>query len=151
MSFKQIWKPVLLAAGFIASAQENKTLVDRVGSTGFLQIEAESFKTLNAKQKELAYWLSQASIAVDPIIYDQVSRWGLRQKALLEMVVAQPQGIQPDVYRKITDFTKLFWANKGNHSEMTAQKFLPDFTFEELKAAVRTASKVECRPKSWTS
>lgn len=140
MLMKQVWKPILLAAGFIGWAQEDKTLVDRVGSTGFLQIEAASFKDLNAKQKELAYWLSQASIAVDPIIYDQVSRWGLRQKAVLEMVVAHPQGVKPDVYKKITDFTKLFWVNKGNRSEQTAQKFLPDFTFDELKAAVLTAS-----------
>ena len=141
MPFKRVSKIVLLAAGFIGWAEENKTLVDRVGTTGFVQVEAESFKSLNAKQKELAYWLSQASIAIDPIIYDQVSRWGLRQKAVLETVLAHPQGVKPDVYKKIADFTKLFWANKGNHNEMTAQKFLPDFTFDELKTAVQAASK----------
>ena len=41
--------------------------------------------------------------------------------------------------RKIADFTKLFWANRGNHNEMTAQKFLPEFSFEELKAAAAAA------------
>jgi dipeptidyl-peptidase-3 len=125
----------------IAAAQDNKTLVDRVGSTGFLQLEADSFNGLNAKQKELAYWLSQASIAIDPIIYDQLSRWGLRQKEVLELVVAHPDGIDPLVYKKITDFTKLFWGNKGNHNENTAQKFLPGFTFDELREAVITALK----------
>jgi dipeptidyl-peptidase-3 len=63
----------------------------------------------------------------------------LRQKAVLELVVAHPQGIDPGVYRKISDFTKLFWANKGNHNETTAQKFLPDFTFEDLRKAAVTA------------
>lgn len=125
----------------IAAAQDNKTLVDRVGSTGFLQLEADSFNGLNAKQKELAYWLSQASIAIDPIIYDQLSRWGLREKELLELVVAHPQGIDPGVYKKITDFTKLFWGNKGNHNENTSQKFLPECTFEEFREAVITALK----------
>ena len=38
-------------------------------------------------------------------------------------------------YGKIIAFTKLFWANRGNHNENTAQKFLPDFTFDELKEA----------------
>ena len=55
--------------------------------------------------------------------------------------------MNPQVLRKITDFTKLFWANRGNHNEMTAQKFLPEFTFEELKAAAppRTcAAEVRC-------
>ena len=114
---------------------DNAALVDRVGSTGFVQLEAESFKTLTLKEQALAYWLTQASIAIDPINYDQNSRLGLRQKRLLEEIVRHPQGVNPQALRKITDFTKLFWANRGNHNEMTAQKFLPEFTFEELKAA----------------
>ncbi len=116
--------------------------VDRVGSTGFLQIEADSFKDLKPKQKELAYWLSQASVAIHPIIYDQLSPWGLRQKAILEPIVAHPNSIKPEVLKKIVDFTKLFWANRGNHNDYTAQKFLPDFTFDELKeAAIAVAGK----------
>lgn len=130
---------LVCSIGSLLSAQENKDLVDRVATTGFLQLEANSFNHLTAKQKELAYWLSQASIAIDPIIYDQLSRWGLRQKAVLELVVAHPEGIRPDVHKKITDFAKLFWGNKGNHNEQTAQKFLPDFTFDQLKQAALAA------------
>ena len=122
-------------------AADNSSLVDRVGSTGFVQLEAESFKTLPLREQTLAYWLTQAAIAIDPINYDQNSVWGLRQKRLLESILLHPQGVDPKVLRKITDFTKLFWANRGNHNEMTAQKFLPEFTFEELKAAAgKTAS-----------
>ena len=44
-------------------------LVDRVDTTAFLQVEANSFNTLTPKQQALAYWLSQAAIAIDPIIY----------------------------------------------------------------------------------
>ena len=114
-------------------------LVDRVGATGFIQVQAPSFHTLDAKQKHLAYWLTEAAIAVDPIIYDQLSRFGVRQKRLLEGVVAHPQGIDAATMRSITAFAKLFWANRGNHNEMTAQKFLPEFTVEQLKGAARTA------------
>jgi dipeptidyl-peptidase-3 len=110
--------------------------VDRVGSTGFVQLEADSFRRLTPRQQALAYWLSQASIAINPIIFDQLSRFGLRQKRVLELIVAHPN---PDVdraaYAKIVAFTKLFWANRGNHNETTAQKFLPEFTFEQLRAA----------------
>ena len=76
-------------------AEGANVLVDRVGNTGFLQLHAESFNSLDPKQKELAYWLSQASIAIDPIIYDQLSAYGIRQKRLLEEIVAHPQGIDP--------------------------------------------------------
>ena len=118
-----------------AAAAQDGALADRVGNTGFVQLTAESFHKLTPREQALAYWLSQASIATDPIIYDQLSRFGLRQKRLLETVVGHPQGVQPDAMKKIVDFTKLFWANKGNHNEMTSQKFLPACTFEELKAA----------------
>ncbi len=118
-----------------AVAADNSALVDRVGTTGFVQLEAESFQKLPLKEQTLAYWLSQASIAIDPINYDQNSIWGLRQKRLLEAIVSHAAPANP----KITAFTKLFWANRGNHNEMTAQKFLPEFSVEDLKTAAASA------------
>jgi dipeptidyl-peptidase-3 len=79
--------------------------------------------------------LSQASIDTDTIIYDQLSRFGLRQKRLLETIVTHPEGVNADVMKTIVAFTQLFWANKGNHNELTSQKFLPECTFAEFKAA----------------
>lgn len=116
-------------------APARTSLVERVGTTGILQLEADSFRSLSPRQKILAYYLSEAAIAVDPIIYDQLSRFGLRQKRILEAVVSHPQGVPPATLKKITDYTKLFWANTGNHNSYTAQKFLPDFTYEELEGA----------------
>lgn len=124
-----------------AAAKRQSALVDRVGDTGFVQVKAESFRTLNAKQQELAYWLYEAAIAIDPIIYDQLSAYALREKRLLEEVIAHKEGIDPQVMKKITDYTKLFWANRGNHNDLTAQKFVPDFSFDDLKNAAQTAQK----------
>ena len=114
-------------------------LVERVGDTGFIQLQARSFAQLDDKQKQLAYWLTQASIAIDPINYDQLSRFGLRQKRLLEGVVARHAGVPPAVFGKIREYALLFWANRGNHNETTAQKFVPAFTFEELHDAALKA------------
>ncbi|MCU1258317.1 MAG: putative dipeptidyl-peptidase [Bryobacterales bacterium] len=122
-------------------------LVDRVGSTAFIQVEAESFKGLTPKQQALAYWLTQASIAIDPIIYDQLSRFGLREKRLLEAVVSQKDKVDGALYSKVSDYTKLFWANKGNHNEATAQKFLPEFTADELKRALEQAGHKDLMPE----
>ena len=124
-----------------ACCQTPSARVDVVGSTGFVQLEADSFRSLSPREQALAYWLSEASIAINPINYDQCSRFGLRQKRVLELIVAHPEGVDPKVYAKILAFTKLFWANRGNHNETTAQKFLPDFTFEQLQAAARAAGK----------
>ena len=123
----------LLLCGLLPAASP---LVDRVDTTAFLQVGADSFNSLTPKQQALAYWLSQAAIAIDPIIYDQLSRYGLRQKALLEAVVANKAKVDSAVYAKVLDYTKLFWANRGNHNENTSQKFLPAFTPEELNRAL---------------
>ena len=67
------------------------SLVERVRDTGFLQLYAESFKQKPLKQQVLAYWLSMAAIAVNPIVYDQNSAYGLRIKHLLEQILTYSQ------------------------------------------------------------
>jgi hypothetical protein len=112
----------LLPAGLLLA---ESPLVERVDTTAFIQIEARSFNSLTSKQQALAYWLQQSSIAIDPIIYDQLSRFGLRQKRVLEAVVASKAQVDPTVYIHVLEFTKLFWGNKGNHNELTSQKVMP--------------------------
>ena len=114
-------------------------VVERVGDTAFLRVPASSFATLTPREQALAYWLTQAAIAIDPIIYDQFSAYGLRQKRVLEEIVAHSGGVNPMVRDKIAAYTKVFWANRGNHNDITSQKFLPEFTFAELRLAAASA------------
>ena len=123
------------------STEPTSSLVERVGDHGFVQLQAPSFGQLTPRQKALAYWLTQASIAIDPIIYDQLSQFGIRQKRLLEEIVAHPAGIAPDAFAKIRSYALLFWANRGNHNDYTAQKFLPTFTLDDLSQAAATAQR----------
>ena len=132
---------LVVALSSAAFAQQQTPLAERVGDTGFIQIESPSFDQLDAKQKALAYYLTQASIAIDPIIYDQLSRYGLREKRVLEDIVARPSAVAPQTFGKIRDYALLFWANRGNHNETTGQKFLPAFTAGELREAALAAQK----------
>jgi len=132
----------LLASVLIPGASGAASpLVEKVDTTAFIQIEAKSFAGLTPKQQALAYWLSQSSIAIDPVIYDQLSRFGLRQKQMLEAVIVNKDKVDSVIYGKILNFTKLFWANKGNHNELTSAKFLPAFTPDELKHALEQAGR----------
>src|SRR5215471_17525178 len=132
---------LLLAALVSAGSQAATTpLVERVADTGFLQLQADSFHQLDARQQALAYWLTQASIAIDPIIYDQLSQFGIRQKRVLEEILSHEPAIASNpgdraVLSKIRTYALLFWANRGNHNETTGQKFLPTFTAAELDQA----------------
>ena len=135
---------LILISLFLALAARGQStgkdpLVERVGDTGFVRVDVVSFQSLDARQQQLAYWLTQAAVALDPIVYDQFSRFGLRQKRLLEGIVAHSNGANPSLDAKIAEFTKLFWANRGNHNDLTSQKFLPRFTFEELQRAALAA------------
>ena len=94
---------LLVLAIFTAAAQTKPTaLVERVKDTGFIQLQAPSFERLTPREKALTYWLTQAAIAIDPIIYDQQSAYGLRQKRVLEGIVSHPKGIPAPVFGKDT-------------------------------------------------
>jgi dipeptidyl-peptidase-3 len=135
MKFCTLVVSMVLAAQSASSSR----IVERVGDTAFLELQSDSFKQLDSRHQELAYWLTQASVAIDPIIYDQLSRFGLREKRLMEEVAARPPGIDPGAFTKLREYALLFWANRGNHNENTGQKFLPAFTFDELQNAALTA------------
>src|SRR5262245_49065939 len=89
----------LIVVGAQPAPQPASTIVERVGDTGFIQLQADSFRDLKLPQQALAFWLTQASIAIDPIIYDQLSAYGLRQKRLLEEIVARPANIPPATFQ----------------------------------------------------
>src|SRR5436309_2050120 len=134
-------------------ATERSTLVERVGPNGFVQVEADSFTDLSDRQKMLAYWLSQASIAIDPIIYDQMSRFGLQQKRILDAIVSNPRGINPSVMKKITEFTKLFWANRSIARAGRTEVCQPDSmrtisrrrsAFSRRRASMRSLDRRRC-------
>ena len=96
-----------LAIWMQGTAGQNKgPLVETVADTGFIQLEARSFAQLDARQKTLTYWLMQASIAIDPIIYDQLSRFGLREKRLLEGVMAHQAAVNPAAFTKIREYAR---------------------------------------------
>lgn len=121
------------------AAAQPPALVKLVGSTGLVQITAPDFNSLTPRQKLLAYWLSQAAIAIDPIIYDQLSPYGTELKTLLEGIAAHRQTLPASLRGKVMDYTDLFWVNHGNYNNTTFHKFLPAFTPSELKQAAEIA------------
>ncbi len=104
-----------------------------------MQLEAPSFEKLPLQQQTPGH-LADAGV-------DCHRPYHLRPELQVGAAAEAAAGGNPEAsgrresaaLRKITDFTKLFWANRGNHNEMTAQKFLPEFSFEELKAAAAVA------------
>ncbi|HTQ78510.1 MAG TPA: peptidase M49 [Thermoanaerobaculia bacterium] len=134
---------VLLAAPWAAwgapAAASPGPLVERIGRRAFIQVETPSFEKLPVAQRILAYHLTRAAIELDPIIYDQMSTYGLAAKRLLGAMVDRPERLPAASRPAIVEYAKLFFASSGNHDETTNQKFLPGLSFEEFAQAAEAA------------
>ena len=70
MQRQTAWRRFLLVpvmAGQLTAQQQpppQSPMIERVGDTGFIQLQADSFRHLDARHQALAYWLTQASIAM---------------------------------------------------------------------------------------
>jgi dipeptidyl-peptidase III len=122
-----------------AAAPPASPMVDRIGLTAFVEVQAPSLPGLPLRQRLLAYHLAQAAIQLDPVFYDQMSSYGLEAKRLLGALVEDPGRLPPATRPAIVEYAKLFFASHGNHEETTSRKFLPRFSYEELAAAAEQA------------
>jgi dipeptidyl-peptidase-3 len=123
----------------LAAAPAPSPLVQRIGDSGFLQVETPSFSRLTPKQRLLAYHLAQAAIQLDPVFYDQMSAYGLTAKRLLGALVERPERLPEGSRKAIVEYATLFFGNGGNHNETTSLKFLPGISFEEFSRAAEAA------------
>jgi len=64
--------------------------------------------------------------------------------------LTHPQGLDPGFRDRLLLYLKLFWINNGNHNDRTRQKFVPEFSFDELKIAAEQARR-QGRASSWRS
>ena len=65
---------------------------------------------MSPKEQQLAYWLSEAAIAIDPVIYDQLSPTGLEEKRLLGALIEKPERLPAESREAIVKFAKLHFA-----------------------------------------
>jgi dipeptidyl-peptidase-3 len=152
------WRLIVLAAGFTAacstpgaqppasagapaaaSSGERKYLLETVDDASVIQMYADGFDALPLKEKTLVWHLYQAALAGRDIFYDQKHRNALEMRALVEAVVAYPQGVDGATLAQVQRYAKLFWINSGPYNNLTAQKFVLQTTPEAFAAAVKTA------------
>ena len=114
-------------------------LLERVGEAAVVQLYADGFERLSVRDKILCWHLYQAALAGRDIYYDQRYAHNLEMRAVLEAILRHPAGVDPQTLDAITRYTKLFWINTGPFNNLTARKFVPDFTPEALSAGLAAA------------
>jgi dipeptidyl-peptidase-3 len=113
---------------------------DRFADIQVLRYEIPGFDELTPKQKELAYYLSEAANCGRDIIYDQKYKHNLAIRKTIEAVLTSYQGDKSaDDYKKFETYAKkVFFAN-GIHHHYSNMKFVPECSFEFFAAAVKAA------------
>jgi dipeptidyl-peptidase-3 len=111
---------------------------DRFADIQVLRYEIPGFNELTPKQKELAYYLSEAANCGRDIIYDQKYKHNLAIRKTIEAILASYQGDKTtDDYKKFETYAKkVFFAN-GIHHHYSNMKFVPECSFEFFAAAVK--------------
>lgn len=105
-----------------------------------VQVYADGFQSLPLKQKTLIYHLYQAALAGRDIFIDQHHKDALEMRAIVEQIVAHPQGVDAGTLAEVQRYTKLFWLNNGPYNNLTARKFVLNCTPQAFAAAVKAST-----------
>ena len=121
------------------SEGDRKYFLEKVRNVLVVQAYADEFEGLSLKQKMLAWHLYRSAIAGRDIYYDQSHKHALKIRNILEAVIENPEGIDPEVYENILEYTKMFWINVGQYDHKTSRKFVPNFSFLQFSKAASIA------------
>ncbi len=123
-----------------AAADENEYRVEQFADLQILRYRVPGFEELTLKQKELVYYLTQAALEGRDILFDQNGKYNLRIRRLLESVYLNYQGERnSEDFRGMELYLKRVWFSNGIHHHYGADKFVPGFSADFLREAVRKA------------
>ncbi len=92
-----------------------------------LRYQVPGFQNLTAKEKELCYYLYQASLSGRDIIYDQKSKYGILLRKTIENIYATYKGDRTTAdWKKFEEYAGRFWFSNGNHHHYGNEKFFPE-------------------------
>lgn len=103
-----------------------------------LRYKVEGFEQLSLQEKTFIYYLQEAALQGRDILFDQNGRYNLRIRRLLEAVYTDYAGDHKgDFYTALTTYLKRVWFSSGIHHHYGCEKFIPEFTADDLRAAAK--------------
>ncbi len=110
---------------------------ERFADIQLLRYRLPGFEHLTAKQKELIYYLSQATIYGRDITFDQFGKYNLRIRKLLEIIYLDRRGNDSsDDFRALEVYLKRVWFSNGIYHHYGCVKFVPGFSEDYLRRCV---------------
>jgi dipeptidyl-peptidase-3 len=91
-----------------------------------LRYQVPDFEKLSPKEKELAYYLYEATLSGRDIIYDQKSKHGILLRKVIEAIYETYTGDKKSAeWAQFTEYCGRFWFSNGNHHHYGNEKFIP--------------------------
>lgn len=113
----------------VKTENEFKWEVDRFADIRVLRYKVPSFEKLNPKQKQLVYYLAQASLAGRDIIWDQNYKHNLAIRKAIESIFNNYNGDKTTAdWKNFEIYAKRVFFSNGIHHHYSMNKFLPEFS-----------------------
>jgi dipeptidyl-peptidase-3 len=131
-----------------AGGESFRVEAERFADVRVLRYRVPGFEALDARTKELLYYLYEAALCGRDIIYDQKYRYNLAVRRTLEQILRHyPGNRATDDFRALTEYLKRIWFANGMHHHYAHDKFEPGFSAKAFADFVRqTPAEFPVRP-----
>lgn len=121
------------------TADDFKYADEQFADLQMLRYKVQGFEDLTLKQKELVYYLSEAALEGRDILFDQNGKYNLTIRKMLETVYTDFKGDKADDnFKGMETYLKRVWFSNGIHHHYGSEKFVPNFSPEFFRAALKT-------------
>jgi dipeptidyl-peptidase-3 len=108
-----------------------EVLAESFADIQVLRFDVPGWNELSAKQKELAYYLYEASLAGRDIFYDQNGKNNLLVRKTIETIFDTYQGEKSgDNWDKFKEYAGRVWFSSGVFHHYSNDKFVPECSFQ---------------------
>jgi dipeptidyl-peptidase-3 len=122
----------------VTNAKAFKWITEQFADAKILRYKVPGFDTLSLKQKELIYFLSQATLSGRDITYDQNYKYNLLIRKTLEAIYTDYHGDRSgNDFKNVTVYLKRIWFSNGIHHHYSTDKFFPEFSKDYFAALLR--------------
>ncbi len=112
---------------------------ERFADIQLLRYRLNGIESLTTRQKELVYYLTQATLFGRDITFDQFGRYNLLIRKVLETIYTDLRiDHTTPSFRSLTLYLKRVWFSSGIYHHYASEKFTPGFTPDYLLQSMRT-------------
>ncbi|MCX6243997.1 MAG: dihydrofolate reductase [Bacteroidetes bacterium] len=121
----------------VSNAKVFRWITEQFADAKILRYKVPGFDSLSLKQKELIYYLNQATLCGRDITYDQNCKYNLLIRKTLEAIYTGYNGDRTvDDFKKFTVYLKRVWFSNGIHHHYSTDKFFPEISKEYFASLV---------------